>query len=162
MPQKSILNGENMGVINKTDTDGPSSMHKAIPLLIFGACVLLSGGLSGCRGSQTIWSAEAQSPDGKMIATARAIARSGFGINGIETSVYLNWTKGSQSPMLILDLADGSDAPSDTNVEMKWLTPTHLELTYTGNRSLGFQAVKWAGVDISVRELPSEMSSPLH
>jgi hypothetical protein len=69
---------------NMNHTDGPSSMRKAIPLLIAGACVLFSGCFSGCRGSQTIWSAKAQSPDGKVMATARAIGRSGFGINSVQ------------------------------------------------------------------------------
>jgi len=94
-----------------------------------------------------------------MIATARTVANSGFGTGGIWTAVYLNWTTGSQPPTKILELADGPKAPGDTVVGMKWLTPTHLELTYKGNGSLGFQAVKWAGVEISVRELPSGISN---
>lgn len=93
-----------------------------------------------------------------MIATARTDVRSGLAINSIETFVYLNWTKGPQPPMLILDLGDATVAPADTKVEMKWLTPTHLELTYGGNQTIGFQAVKWASVDISVRELKSAAS----
>src|ERR1700724_3476347 len=106
-----------MVLINKPVTGGSFSTLKIILLLAVGA----SAFISGCKRSEAIWSAEARSPDEKMIASARAVAQSGFGINGIETYVYLNWTKGSQPPMLILDLADGSDAPSDTNVEMKWL-----------------------------------------
>lgn len=140
-----------MELINESDTRGSCSALKITLLLIFVAFVLMSG----CNGSETIWSAEAKSPDGKVVASARAILRNkGLSIiSGIDTDVYLNWAADKRPPMLILNLADGSDAPSDTNVEMKWLTPTQLELTYTGNRSLGFQAVKWAGVDISVRDL---------
>jgi len=130
--------------------------HKLVLLFLIGAYILVHG----CRGSETIWSAEVQSPDGKMTATARAFGNSGFGINGVDTSVYLNWTTGSQPPTMILNLADGSDAPTDTGVEMKWLTPTHLELTFTGNRSVGFQALKFAGVDISVRDLSDKSSKP--
>jgi len=143
-----------MGVINKTGMGGSSWTLRAISLLIFGVC----GIASGCKGSQTIWSAEARSPDGKMIATARAFANGGFGVSGAPaTFVYLNWTTGSQSPMEILSLANESDAPGDTYVGMKWLTPTHLELTHKSSRqSVGFQAVKFAGVDISLRDLSSE------
>jgi hypothetical protein len=37
---------------------------------------------------------------------------------------------------------------------MNWLTPTHLELLYEGSpQSVGFQAVKWADVEISARDL---------
>jgi hypothetical protein len=38
-------------------------------------------------------------------------------------------------------------------VEMNWLTPTHLELTFKGNQSIVFQAVKWGGIEISIRDL---------
>jgi hypothetical protein len=58
--------------------------------------------------------------------------------------------------MLILSLADGSDIPIDTNVEMKWLTPTHLELTWKGNQTVSFEAIRWADIDISVQNLASE------
>jgi hypothetical protein len=131
-----------------TGTAGPRWPTNAILVLTCWACVVMSG----CKGSQTIWSGEATSPDGRMIATARAVANSGFAINGVGTFVYLNWTTGSQPPTLILDLADASDAPRDTNVEMKWIAPAHLELTYRGSQSLGFQALKWGGVNISVRD----------
>jgi hypothetical protein len=49
---------------------------------------------------------------------------------------------------------------SQMNLEMKWLTPTHLEVAYgpstkQGDRvSLDFQVVKIAGIDVSVRNLP--------
>src|SRR2546425_3361784 len=63
--RRTILNGAEMGLINKPCTCG--STIKAILLLTVGACVFMSG----CKGSETTWSAEARSPDGKMIATAR-------------------------------------------------------------------------------------------
>lgn len=130
---------------------GFSLSGKAMSLLIIGVCVLLSG----CKGgSETIWSAEVRSPDGSRLASARTVANSGFGTGYIGTVVYLNWTKGSQSAMEILGLSDTFEMPSDEiSVEMKWLTPTHLELAYKGHRTLDFQAVKCAGVDISVRDL---------
>lgn len=77
-------------------------------------------------------------------------------ISGVDTNVYLSWASDRRPPMLILTLADGSDVPVDTNVEMSWLTPTHLELTYKGNQTVGFEAIKWADVEISVRNLASE------
>jgi hypothetical protein len=126
---------------------------KAILFLTLGACVFLSG----CHGSEATWSAEARSPDGKMIATAHTIENSGFGTGGIWTAAYLNWTTGSQPPTEILELADGPTKPGDTVVGMKWLTPTHLEITYKANRNLSFQAVKWGDVEISVRQLQGEV-----
>ncbi len=126
-------------------------VDRAVLLLVMGVCVLVSG----CKGSETIWSAESRSPDGKMLATARAVAQSGFGTGYIETFVYLNRSKGSQSPVEILGLSEESEAPNATTVEMKWLTPAHLELVYNGPRTVDFQASKYVGIDISVRDLSS-------
>lgn len=110
---------------------------------------------AACDRSENIWSAQAKSPDGKVIAVAQAVLRNkGLSVvSGIDTNVYLNWAGDTRPPMLVLNFADGSDSPSDTAVDMTWLTPTHLQLTYKGNRIVGFQAVKWAGIDISVRDL---------
>jgi hypothetical protein len=147
-----------MGVINRTGIGSSSWAVKAISLLVLGVCSIACG----YKGSQTIWSAESRSPDGKMIATARAFANGGFGISGVPaTFVYLNWTTGSQKPMEILCLGNESDTSDDAAVKMNWLTPTHLELTYKRNRqSIDFQAVKFAGVDISLRDFSSEAAKP--
>jgi hypothetical protein len=70
-----------------------------------------------------------------------------------DTKVYLKWTTGSRTDTSVLELADASDDPVDTQVEMNWLTPTHLEITFKGNQTVVFQAIKWFGIDISVRDL---------
>jgi hypothetical protein len=120
---------------------------KPIRLLTFGVCILVSC----CDGPKTTWSAESRSPDGKMIATARTIQTSGIGTGDPGTFIYLNRTKGSQSPTIILALL--ADEPGDMDVGMNWLSQTHLELTYKGHRSIDFQAVKCHGIEISTREL---------
>ena len=51
--------------------------------------------------------------------------------------------------MLIFALSEGP--PDGMQVKMDWLSPSHLELTYEGQRTIDFQAVRYAGVDISVR-----------
>jgi len=124
-------------------------------LLTFGGYLFLS--LSGCGGGQAIWSADSRSPDGEVIASARSVVLNG-GLSivaTIETNVHLQQAKAvpGSSPMLILQLADATDAPSDTRVAMNWLSPTHLELTVSGNQSIVFQAVKWGSVEISTRDL---------
>jgi hypothetical protein len=127
---------------------------KVISLIIIGVCVFVIG----C-GPDTIWSAEALSPDGARLASARTVATSGFGTGYIWTAVYLKWAKGSQAPIEILGLTDEFETPYDEkSVQMKWLTPTHLEVTYKskGHRTLDFQAIKWADVDISVRDLSNK------
>src|SRR5579864_7417122 len=114
---------------------------------------------SGCK-SPPIWSAESRSPDGKMVATADAFANGGFVAPGPgATFVYLNWTTGSQPRRLILAFSGGQSELDGTQVAMNWLSPTHLELAYRGQRTIDFQAVNYAGVDISVRELSSAGSN---
>jgi hypothetical protein len=135
------------------------AIRKAIAPVILGFCLLQSG----CKGegSETIWSAEARSPGGNMLASARTVANSGFGTGYIWTAVYLNSTQGSQPPTQILGLSDTFERPADEMiVEINWITPTHLELTYKGHRALDFQAVKCAGIDISVRDLSSGAVNP--
>jgi hypothetical protein len=124
---------------------------KAISLLLLGICALASG----CRRGQTIWSGEARSPDGKMVATASMSANGGFGVSGAPaTFVYLNWTTGSQTPTEILSVGNQSDRADEGQVGMKWLSQNRLELTYTGkHQNIEFQAVKFDGVEISVRDI---------
>jgi hypothetical protein len=147
---------DSMQMIEKLRTVGSEWSRKAISVLLLCMCCLASG----CKRTQTIWSAEARSPDGKMIATARAYANGGFGVSGSPaTFVYLNWTAGSQSPTEILSLDDQSDRTEENEVGMTWLASNRLELTFTGKRqSIGFQAVKCYGVDISVRDISSTTS----
>ena len=91
-----------------------------------------------------------------MIAHARTIQPSGIGTGEIGTFVDLNWTSGSQSPTVVLAFSDGADQPGgDKSVGINWLSPTHLELTYKGQRTIDFEAVKCHGVDISNRNLSS-------
>ncbi len=130
-----------------------ASFLKSVLPLTLACCAFLSG----CKSS-SIWSAEAKSPDGKMIATASTFQDTGFLAGETQTTVYLNWAVGSQSKTLILAYSDGPTA-QDMAVEMNWLTPTHLELSYKGQRSLDFQAVKCNGIDISVRNLSNGTTS---
>jgi hypothetical protein len=144
-----------MGLGSKLGHASSSLVIKAVvPLVLL---VFLAGCIKG--GSETTWSAESRSPDGKRVASAFTIEQSGFGTGGGGTDVYLNFTTGSQSKLLILAFSDGPSVPGGMNVGMNWLSPTHLELTYKGQRPLDFQAVKCYGVDISVRDLASAASA---
>jgi len=133
---------------------GIQSAIRAAFLIITGVCVLGSG----CRDVATIWSAEATSPDGSWLATARTDQYGGPGTAAVLTTVYLKWAKGAQRPIQILGFSFHSAYASRTaRVQMKWLTPSHLEVAYNGNdANLDFQVVKCGGVDISVRDVSSE------
>ena len=95
-----------------------------------------------------------------MIATADSFDNGGFVAPGPDaTFVYLNWTTGSQPKTLVLAFSGGQSGQDGTKATMNWLTPTHLELTYTGQRTIDFQAARYAGVDISVRDLATQAST---
>lgn len=143
----SSLSGKKIAKANELVGGGLSSLLNLALFVTLACCALLSG----CR-SAPVWSGEAKSPDGKTIATASTFQDAGFLSGEAQTTVYLNWQVGSQSKTLILAYSDGPTA-HDMGVDMKWLTPTHLELSYKGQRSLDFQAVKCNGIDITTRDL---------
>jgi hypothetical protein len=105
--------------------------------------------LFGCKAAPT-WSTESRSPEGRMVAKAEAFTNSGFAAPGPSTTfVYLKQTTGSQEAVLIFAFSEG--LPDRMQVKIDWLSPVHLELTYVGQHTIDFQAVRYAGVDISVR-----------
>jgi hypothetical protein len=134
-----------------TEVQTRSHIRTAISLIVVWVCILMVG----CQQDvQTIWSAEARSPDGHWLAIAHTIQHFGPGSAGIVTSVSLKRTNDSNSPMEILGFFHDGEDPSHTiNLTMKWVSPTHLDVTYNGNPNLYFEVVKLGGIDISVRNL---------
>jgi hypothetical protein len=128
---------------------------RRIILLVFCACLLIWG----CFGPRMTWSAESRSPDGEMIATAELMETSGIGTGDPGTSVYLNFTSGPQPRVIIFAFAQASAGDSsEGRVRMTWITPTDLEITYTGPQTIDFQAIKCRGVDITIRDRTLEAS----
>lgn len=141
---------------------------RLISLVILGVSLLGYG----CRPSLddlTVWKMEVRSPDGLWIASARTIQNGGFGSAHIDTIVYLKQSNASRPPTEVLAfdcegpvprsyvLDNVANAGGTINLTMKWVTPSHLDVTYNGHAgSLEFQAVKWSLVDISVQDLSSE------
>jgi|SRR5208282_3785275 len=142
----------------KTVSGGRFAIRTAIALMVIAVCVLGSG----CQDVGTTWSAEARSPDGLWLATARSQQWGGLGTAYDATTVYLKWIKGSQPPTQVLGF---SHQYATMNLNMEWLTPTHLEVTYGPSASPGdhvsldFQAIKCGGIDISVRDLSRETTN---
>jgi hypothetical protein len=148
-------------------TSRGSVTRKAIPLVAVALCVL---GIA-CQDVYTVWTEEARSPDGLWIASARTEQHGGPGTAGIDTIVYLKWTRDSNPPQEVLGFACGGPVPrpfvldnkanagGTIDLRMKWLTPRHLEVAYnSGEGSLYFQVVKTGGIDISVRDLSGGMA----
>jgi hypothetical protein len=78
----------------------------------------------------------------------------------VGTGVYLKPIKDSGPPIEVLGFEFHSAYASQTAVvDMKWISPSHLEVGYNGqNAILNFQAVKYDGIEISVRDLSKETS----
>lgn len=136
--------GAVMKLINGRDSNAVILLNVMSAVII---CALFL--LCGCKTAPT-WSTESRSPDGRMIATADVFANGGFASPGPATTlVYLKGTTRSQKATLIFAFSEG---PADgMRVKMAWSSPTQLELMYEGQHTIDFQAVKYAGVDISVR-----------
>ena len=74
-----------------------------------------------------------------------------MGTAGVYTTVYLK--QNAQKPTTILVLSNETAYPLGvTTVDMKWVTPSHLNLVYKGNASIEFQAIKCSGVEISIEK----------
>ena len=115
---------------------------------------------SGCSSDQvTVWSTQAPSPDGQWIAIGRTDQYSGPGNAASITGVYLR-PAGSSHPADPILHFDDNFPPGKGGIELTlvWLSPTHLQVTFSRHPNLNFQVVKYAGIDISVRDLPSEVS----
>lgn len=55
--------------------------------------------------------------------------------------------------MMIAILMLSSQETTSIEPKVNWLTPSHLEITYRQPASIDFQAIKCAGIEISVRDL---------
>ena len=128
----------------------------SIALITAAFCLLLDGCL---HNSRTIWSEESPSPDGLWLATAHTDEFSGPGNAGLYTQVELKRRRGPKETTEILLFDFQSATPDKATVEMKWLTPTRLDVTYAGNAVLDFQVVKCAGIDISVQDLSNDIAN---
>lgn len=130
-----------------------SECRKLFAIFVMGAMIFACG----CRhGVDTIWKAEVRSPDGQWLARAQTDQRSGFGTDGATTAVYLRPTNGSRQPVEILSFSQNENAQTSLiGLKMKWVNDTHLIVSYNNYATLDFQAIKYAGIDISVQDLPS-------
>jgi len=128
---------------------------------------------SGCtsKDEHAVWKEALLSPDAAWVASATTLQNGGFGSGGISTTVYLSRPGNANVPTEVLGFSCDGPIPrpyvldnvankgGSINLVMKWITPTHLEVTFSGHPDLYFQAVKFAGIEISVRDLSSATNS---
>lgn len=132
--------------------------QRTMKMALLGAFALLAG--CGQHRDPPIWSAQAASPDGKLIASAQTMQSGGFGTADAWTNVSLRqpWEKHS---IVVLSF-DDNDIPSlpigDTAVGLHWLSKSHLCVTYGKDVGVLFQAIKALDTDISIEQLASGQS----
>ncbi len=105
------------------------------------------------------------SPDGQWIASARTIQNGGFGSADIYTEVDLNTAESSGSPIEVLGfdcqgpvphpyvLDNAANRGGTIDLAMKWITPSHLLVTYRGHPDIQFQAIRLDGIEITLQRL---------
>jgi hypothetical protein len=126
--------------------------------------------VSGCS-APTVWHAELPSTDGAWIAIAETQQGGGFGTAAILTTISLKGTRISNAPKVVLGfscegpvprpytLDNIANAGGTIDLKMKWVTSTHLDVTFSGHPDVYLQTVKLWGVDISLRNASSERSA---
>src|ERR1700722_12572689 len=143
----------------------PSSREAFVTLLCLGI-VLMSVTSCGNKRDLTVWATQVPSPDLQWIASADTVQNGGFGSGGISTSVYLARAGNRESPIEVLTFACDGPMPrpyvldnvankgGSIGLTMKWITPSHLHVVYEDHPQLDFQAVKLAGIDITIENRP--------
>lgn len=125
---------------------------------------------AGCGSSNTIWKEELRSPDGLWLASADTEQNGGFGSASIQTQVYLERADGSKPKKVVLGfscegpaarpyvLDNAANKGGTIDLEMKWVSPSHLEVTYNGRASINLQLPNYDGVEVSLK-VPSRSST---
>jgi hypothetical protein len=115
----------------------------------------------GCNSDPTVWIKDIPSPNGAWVATARTRQWGGFGSAWIETTVSikkLDGTVNNGKPFDVLSYPDSgpiskpyvlSDANLDPDLQVSWLTPTHLQITHRSAIDPDLQVIRFSDVDIS-------------
>ena len=115
-------------------------------------------GTAACDDSAVIWKAQLKSPDGRWFALANIKQYGGPGQDALLTQVSLvrsdsdNKDKDTVEVLLLSD----QRVPM-AYVQMNWLSPKHLEIVYTRENEIDFQAIKCAGLDISLRAVDYQL-----
>ncbi len=54
---------------------------------------------------------------------------------------------------------DNANAGGTIDLTMKWVTPSHLQVTYDKHPDLYFHTVKYDGISITVQDLSSDLTN---
>jgi hypothetical protein len=115
----------------------------------------------GCNNDPTVWKKDIPSPNGAWVATTRTRQWGGFGSAWVETTVSirkLDGTVNKGKPFDVLSYPGGgpipktyvlSDANLDPDLQVSWLTPTHLQIAHRSAINPDLQVIRFSHVDIS-------------
>jgi hypothetical protein len=118
-----------------------------VPLALALIVSLIVAATAGCEPNPvTVWSTQASSPDGKWVALARTDRYSGPGNAYISTTVLLRSTTRS-TDQAVIEYPDGGFP-----LYLVWLTPSRLQVRLNKHVDLNLQVVKFANVEIDVRD----------
>ena len=110
------------------------------------AAVLLTS--CGCKETpDTDWSEQVVSPDGAWTAKASNQRGGGMGAAYNDATVRLQRRAGPTEEINILSFSNESQA---ADLKMDWIDSKHLTVSYPSYATIDFQAIKCAGINISV------------
>ena len=124
--------------------------------LLWSPVLAMSCLAAGCSGGETIWLTEMKSPDGQWVAIGRTDQYGGPGNAAVITGVYLQHAQGDKRTDAVVSFSD-NQSPADARIipASEWLTPKHLQISFRRHVDLDLQVVKYADIEISVRDLSS-------
>ena len=119
--------------------------------------------LSGCGyfPDPTVWIKNLRSPDGAWIATATTRQWGGFGLAWIETTVSIrkiDKTVSEGKPFDVFSYPGGGRIPKtyvlspenvDADLQVTWLTPSHLQIGHKSPVEPGLAVIRFANIDVT-------------
>jgi len=147
---------------------GPtSSLTRPTPRLELLVVTVAAGAIAAAcvkKEDLIVWKAEQHSPDNQWIASADTVQNGGFGSASVDTNVYLQRAGDSRPPLEVLGfhchtavphpyaLDNTANRGGTINLTMRWVTPTHLHVTYQNHPDLSLQMIKFAGIEITAED----------
>jgi hypothetical protein len=129
-------------------------------LMVFTA----ASSLVGCRYDPTVWKEDFRAPDGAWIAKAQTDQWGGFGSAYVATTVSLVRVDGTYNKGKAFDIFSYpgggqipktyvlSDDNADRDLHLKWLTPTHLEVTHLSPiEEPTLEVIRFGTVDVTFK-----------
>jgi hypothetical protein len=139
-------------------------MEPILRVLLLAATTCLAAAACVKKQDLVVWKTEQPSPDGQWIASADTIQNGGFGSASVDTVVYLTRRADLKHTQEVLvfhcqdpvphpyTLDNVANQGGTINLRMSWVTPSHLQVTYSRHPDLQFQVARYAGIEITAQD----------